>query len=114
MIRRPPRSTQSRSSAASDVYKRQTFDDVDHDDLIDHVGFSETLNGRRAILSCSHDGDLAHSNSFLSARQANRSSPEQGQNRCRTPDRATRPYELRATKSRAAPVGVALLPAWYR
>src|SRR5450756_3249621 len=26
MIRRPPRSTQSRSSAASDVYKRQAFD----------------------------------------------------------------------------------------
>src|SRR5450756_3221669 len=26
MIRRPPRSTQSRSSAASDVYKRQMFD----------------------------------------------------------------------------------------
>src|SRR5680860_595109 len=26
MIRRPPRSTQSRSSAASDVYKRQLFD----------------------------------------------------------------------------------------
>src|SRR5450756_3137897 len=26
MIRRPPRSTQSRSSAASDVYKRQTGD----------------------------------------------------------------------------------------
>eukprot|EP01016_Furgasonia_blochmanni_P012080 TRINITY_DN1572_c0_g1_i1.p3 TRINITY_DN1572_c0_g1~~TRINITY_DN1572_c0_g1_i1.p3 ORF type:complete len:111 (-),score=3.24 TRINITY_DN1572_c0_g1_i1:185-517(-) len=26
MIRRPPRSTQSRSSAASDVYKRQTLD----------------------------------------------------------------------------------------
>src|SRR5450756_1826254 len=26
MIRRPPRSTQSRSSAASDVYKRQSFD----------------------------------------------------------------------------------------
>src|SRR5680860_1899307 len=26
MIRRPPRSTQSRSSAASDVYKRQVFD----------------------------------------------------------------------------------------
>src|SRR5680860_1927333 len=25
MIRRPPRSTQSRSSAASDVYKRQNF-----------------------------------------------------------------------------------------
>src|SRR5680860_422179 len=26
MIRRPPRSTQSRSSAASDVYKRQVYD----------------------------------------------------------------------------------------
>ena len=29
MIRRPPRSTQSRSSAASDVYKRQIFIDAD-------------------------------------------------------------------------------------
>src|SRR5665213_1862688 len=29
MIRRPPRSTQSRSSAASDVYKRQTLNEVD-------------------------------------------------------------------------------------
>ena len=28
MIRRPPRSTQSRSSAASDVYKRQTKDNL--------------------------------------------------------------------------------------
>ena len=28
MIRRPPRSTQSRSSAASDVYKRQIFGGV--------------------------------------------------------------------------------------
>src|SRR5450756_1623629 len=36
MIRRPPRSTQSRSSAASDVYKRQVFaltQDVDGNDL---------------------------------------------------------------------------------
>src|SRR5450756_3053013 len=29
MIRRPPRSTQSRSSAASDVYKRQPLRDAD-------------------------------------------------------------------------------------
>ena len=29
MIRRPPRSTQSRSSAASDVYKRQIEDGID-------------------------------------------------------------------------------------
>src|SRR5659263_223957 len=38
MIRRPPRSTQSRSSAASDVYKRQDFDlgevDVLHPQLL--------------------------------------------------------------------------------
>ena len=31
MVRRPPRSTLDRSSAASDVYKRQI---VDHDDLV--------------------------------------------------------------------------------
>src|SRR5665809_33673 len=30
MIRRPPRSTQSRSSAASDVYKRQQVHEVVH------------------------------------------------------------------------------------
>ena len=33
MIRRPPRSTQSRSSAASDVYKRQLYDAEDEEDL---------------------------------------------------------------------------------
>src|SRR5450756_1688830 len=38
MIRRPPRSTQSRSSAASDVYKRQ------HQDVPDvaHYGYRDT------------------------------------------------------------------------
>src|SRR5450756_1628987 len=35
MIRRPPRSTQSRSSAASDVYKRQMFDT---DELVINMG----------------------------------------------------------------------------
>ena len=55
MIRRPPRSTQSRSSAASDVYNRQlnnlvqedklrrinTFDNVSHYDYVldDHIHF---------------------------------------------------------------------------
>src|SRR5450756_311465 len=34
MIRRPPRSTQSRSSAASDVYKRQLFRAHDLDDAL--------------------------------------------------------------------------------
>ena len=33
MIRRPPRSTQSRSSAASDVYKRQVFHDAINDEM---------------------------------------------------------------------------------
>mgnify|MGYP007112055611 CR=1 FL=1 len=40
MIRRPPRSTQSRSSAASDVYKRQA---VDHVAVV--PGFGEGLDG---------------------------------------------------------------------
>ena len=35
MIRRPPRSTQSRSSAASDVYKRQAYDEGEHLNLSD-------------------------------------------------------------------------------
>eukprot|EP00657_Telonema_sp_P-1_P006694 TRINITY_DN2606_c0_g1_i1.p1 TRINITY_DN2606_c0_g1~~TRINITY_DN2606_c0_g1_i1.p1 ORF type:complete len:150 (+),score=61.32 TRINITY_DN2606_c0_g1_i1:65-514(+) len=37
MIRRPPRSTQSRSSAASDVYKRQLAEDDDLDLLIQPI-----------------------------------------------------------------------------
>src|SRR5450756_2205067 len=36
MIRRPPRSTQSRSSAASDVYKRQGLHGVE-DDVDEHL-----------------------------------------------------------------------------
>src|SRR5665809_15121 len=38
MIRRPPRSTQSRSSAASDVYKRQGFEWVDQRSSEGHGG----------------------------------------------------------------------------
>ena len=37
MIRRPPRSTQSRSSAVSDVYKRQPYTHDEHD-LKEHIG----------------------------------------------------------------------------
>ena len=37
MIRRPPRSTLDRSSAASDVYKRQLLDDVAGDLQFRHV-----------------------------------------------------------------------------
>eukprot|EP01016_Furgasonia_blochmanni_P026887 TRINITY_DN28433_c0_g1_i1.p1 TRINITY_DN28433_c0_g1~~TRINITY_DN28433_c0_g1_i1.p1 ORF type:complete len:105 (+),score=34.76 TRINITY_DN28433_c0_g1_i1:12-326(+) len=42
MIRRPPRSTQSRSSAASDVYKRQVH------------GFTASGNANIKKLSCLH------------------------------------------------------------
>ena len=42
MIRRPPRSTQSRSSAASDVYKRQLYDFAD--DIINEYNRNMTLN----------------------------------------------------------------------
>eukprot|EP00657_Telonema_sp_P-1_P000833 TRINITY_DN11655_c0_g1_i2.p2 TRINITY_DN11655_c0_g1~~TRINITY_DN11655_c0_g1_i2.p2 ORF type:complete len:100 (+),score=30.30 TRINITY_DN11655_c0_g1_i2:106-405(+) len=41
MIRRPPRSTQSRSSAASDVYKRQIF--LKHVGLLFEFGVRCTL-----------------------------------------------------------------------
>src|SRR5680860_542724 len=37
MIRRPPRSTQSRSSAASDVYKRQAPDPTDIDPITKEI-----------------------------------------------------------------------------
>src|SRR5450756_2094471 len=42
MIRRPPRSTQSRSSAASDVYKRQDL-------LSNNIEFQTTMDGKRQI-----------------------------------------------------------------
>src|SRR5450756_1418122 len=41
MIRRPPRSTQSRSSAASDVYKRQDLNGVGA--LTDQGGYAATI-----------------------------------------------------------------------
>ena len=47
MIRRPPRSTQSRSSAASDVYKRQIHD-REHDRK-DEQNYSDRFN-RRIVL----------------------------------------------------------------
>ncbi len=40
MIRRPPRSTQSRSSAASDVYKRQALEGLKQ--LLDTIGLIQT------------------------------------------------------------------------
>src|SRR5450756_3260785 len=54
MIRRPPRSTQSRSSAASDVYKRQSYDPV-RDEVIglDHgtKGLSYSINYQARYLT---------------------------------------------------------------
>src|SRR5450756_3160417 len=67
MIRRPPRSTQSRSSAASDVYKRQDYllresDGADAEDLSGkervrgnarHHDFRDT--GRLLLEDAAHD-----------------------------------------------------------
>src|SRR5450756_799981 len=47
MIRRPPRSTQSRSSAASDVYKRQV-DDQPPAGALQHVGLRFVVAARAA------------------------------------------------------------------
>eukprot|EP00657_Telonema_sp_P-1_P006798 TRINITY_DN26222_c0_g1_i1.p1 TRINITY_DN26222_c0_g1~~TRINITY_DN26222_c0_g1_i1.p1 ORF type:complete len:320 (-),score=95.53 TRINITY_DN26222_c0_g1_i1:48-1007(-) len=50
MIRRPPRSTQSRSSAASDVYKRQVSTQSTG---IDHRGMAKVW-ARLALVACLH------------------------------------------------------------
>ena len=55
MIRRPPRSTLSSSSAASDVYKRQNDDEShDADDGNDDIVYKDTSQGLRAIARPSH------------------------------------------------------------
>ena len=61
MIRRPPRSTQSRSSAASDVYKRQGHDVAEIagrvaavGDLEDHAQRDGPLDGEVNKLSLIH------------------------------------------------------------
>ena len=43
MIRRPPRSTRILSSAASDVYKRQFYSNVDENDIKECEVFEEFL-----------------------------------------------------------------------
>src|SRR5450756_785303 len=47
MVRRPPRSTQSRSSAASDVYKRQGERQLDHGRLVQLFLHEVVAVGRR-------------------------------------------------------------------
>ena len=39
---------------------RQAFDDIGHDNLVDEIGFGESLGGRRAVFTRADDGDLAH------------------------------------------------------
>ena len=66
MIRRPPRSTQSRSSAASDVYKRQllVFECENRHLAPGHVGdvfaWLETLGYRGSFISVSYTHLRAH------------------------------------------------------
>ena len=49
MIRRPPRSTQSRSSAASDVYKRQVRASVEIMTLAIEAGIPSNADPREGI-----------------------------------------------------------------
>ena len=50
MIRRPPRSTQSSSSAASDVYKRQILECAGYIDIISKcIGSRTAVNVVRAV-----------------------------------------------------------------
>ena len=64
MIRRPPRSTQSRSSAASDVYKRQHVicmgDFCSMDSLSSYDRAKKSFEGRR------YQKDMDHSHEALS------------------------------------------------
>src|SRR5665648_1226029 len=57
MIRRPPRSTLSSSSAASDVYKRQDFDIEGDAIIIDIVPVQPPTHGELVISS---NGDIAY------------------------------------------------------
>ena len=61
MIRRPPRSTQSRSSAASDVYKRQAYLKAVYSNLVTLAGLEKERGVRIQKLE-----DHIHSNDFLS------------------------------------------------
>src|SRR5680860_1900459 len=61
MIRRPPRSTQSRSSAASDVYKRQAVNSVRSHRGLPELGAVEFLG-----LAKEHMARLAMDPAFLS------------------------------------------------
>ena len=49
MARRPPRSTQSRSSAASDVYKRQVYVNVEYGSCIPEIALEIQEKVKEAI-----------------------------------------------------------------
>ena len=59
MVRRPPRSTQSRSSAASDVYKRQVIDKSQFGERAYDI-YSRLLKERIIFLGGVIDDDVAN------------------------------------------------------
>ena len=67
MIRRPPRSTLDRSSAASDVYKRQTQHDAPH--LRQHTHAGLPMRQLRGALRRGGDGSEAVSYTHLRAHE---------------------------------------------
>src|SRR5450756_57220 len=63
MIRRPPRSTQSRSSAASDVYKRQPWyttviSSIDHGDKMWSENYNSMYKDTKQFTDCFYDSIL--------------------------------------------------------
>src|SRR5450756_1073461 len=69
MIRRPPRSTQSRSSAASDVYKRQNYTNrsvLIHPDL-DPAHRVKTLAHELGHITLHEPGDSSDASTFAAS-----------------------------------------------
>ncbi|CZR83255.1 hypothetical protein CDFC105_43975 [Clostridioides difficile] len=61
MIRRPPRSTRKESSAASDVYKRQTFHRaIDESNTIDSVKILKDYDKITNILTSGGKGSIVN------------------------------------------------------
>ena len=60
MIRRPPRSTQSRSSAASDVYKRQDQDQVADAVIVEFAHSGEKKAELVALLDALDPGSVSY------------------------------------------------------
>src|SRR5450756_921270 len=69
MIRRPPRSTQSRSSAASDVYKRQSAEEIETTVTKPIEAAVNTINGIDELRCSSDQGSSRCTITFVLERE---------------------------------------------